>query len=138
MINFNNPAVIGLIVAIPSFILGYLAYRRSIKVDRFTEQTGFAASQTGALAQVINGLNQLIDNLQEDNQVLRDNLRDIRKRLDEITLERLAFIKEIDNLRFELQQTKKRATEEVRAKVDGVKEELHTSVDQSVDKLKRP
>lgn len=94
----NNPAIIGLVVAIPSFVLGYLAYRQSKKVDRATEQSGVADDQLNAVGQVLSGLNQLIDNLQDDNKELRENIKLIGIKLKEVVEERDALLKEINRL----------------------------------------
>lgn len=80
--------LIALIAAVPSFILGYLAYSRSIKVDKIAEQSGAATAQVGAVNQVIEGLNQLIDNLQQDNEVLRKSLSELSIKLENVITDR--------------------------------------------------
>lgn len=94
----NNPTVIGLLVAIPSFVLGYLAYRQSKKVDKTTEQSGIANNQLNAVGQVLSGLNQLIDSLQADNKELRENIKAIGIKLKEVLDERDILLKEINRL----------------------------------------
>lgn len=84
----DNPAITALVVSIPSFILGYLAYRQSRKVDRATEISGVASANVSAVNQVIDGLNRLIDNLQEDNKLLREGLSNLNIRLQESLIER--------------------------------------------------
>lgn len=94
----NNPVLIALIAAVPSFLLGYLAYRRSIEVDRVTEQSGVANTQLTAVGQVITGLNQLIDNLQADNKELRETIKTIAIKLKEVVDERDKLVAEVNNL----------------------------------------
>lgn len=84
----NNPAIIGLIVAIPSFLLGLLAYKRSVHVDEVTEQSGIVTSQSGAVQQVIDGLNKIVANLQEDNKLLREQLVNFGTKFAELVAER--------------------------------------------------
>lgn len=94
----NNPAIVGFIVAIPSFILGYLAYRQSKHVDKVTEQSGIVTSQAGAVQQVIDGLNKLVFNLQEDNKLLRANLTDLGAKLSELVAERDSLKRDMADL----------------------------------------
>lgn len=95
---FSNPIVEAIIVAIPSFTLGFLIYRHSIKVDKVTEQSGIVSAQTAGVNQVITGLNSLIDNLQIDNKTLRESLTSLSLRLKEITDDNKALKLEIDAL----------------------------------------
>ena len=62
------------VIGLPSFALGYLAYRRSRKVDAVAEQSGVATETRAGIAQIIDGLNKLIDQQQEDLVRLRDAL----------------------------------------------------------------
>jgi regulator of replication initiation timing len=133
MLDWNNPAVIGLVVAIPSFILGYLGYRRSVKVDKTTDQSRVASSQVGAVGQVIDGLNQLIDNLQEDNKLLRLSVRELRDKLDRITEDHLTLIKDVAELRAELIQYKIKDT----AKIEQAKVEIKTKVEEKLEEIKK-
>lgn len=71
---WENPAVVGLILAMPATALGYLGYRRSRGVDEVAKQAGLASSQSTSVGQAIDGLNRVIDALQHDNKVLRDEL----------------------------------------------------------------
>ena len=68
---WTNPAFVGLVVAIPSLLLGYLAFKQSQKVDATVAQAGIATVESGTIGQVIDGLNKLVSNLQADNSVLR-------------------------------------------------------------------
>jgi chromosome segregation ATPase len=81
---WENPLLLLVIGAIPSFILGYLGYRRSVRVDKVTEQSGAASNELEAVGQVIDGLNKLVANLQEDNKHLREDVTALRARLKEI------------------------------------------------------
>lgn len=64
---WENPAVVGLILAIPTVALAYIGYRRSIPRDKAAAQVGVDAGHIG-----------LITALQADNQDLRDELRALR------------------------------------------------------------
>lgn len=88
MIEWSHPAVIGLIIGIPSFILGWLGYKRAVKVDKSVENASVIAAQTGSVAQIITGLNSVIDNLQEDNKIWRDNFKELSLKLTEVIKER--------------------------------------------------
>lgn len=88
MLDWSHPAVVGLLIGIPSFLLGWLGYRRAVKVDKATENSAVIATQTGSVGQVIAGLNGLIENLQEDNQVWRENFKELSLKLAEVIKER--------------------------------------------------
>jgi lipopolysaccharide biosynthesis regulator YciM len=62
--SWDHPAVVGLLIAMPSVWLGWLAYRRSVRANNIS-----AVSKSSE--QVYQGLDQLIDALQEDNASLR-------------------------------------------------------------------
>lgn len=74
----------GPIVALLAAGVGFLVYRRSLVVDKLTEQSRVASAQVGAVQQVIEGLNKLIDNLQEDNKALRADIHDLNSRIREM------------------------------------------------------
>lgn len=99
MSGWENPAVVGLIIGIPTFILGWLGYRRAIKVDKSAENAAVIAAQTGSVGQVIAGLNQLIENLQDDNKVWRESFKEISVKLAEVIGERDDLQKECDALK---------------------------------------
>lgn len=65
---WENPAVVGIIIAIPATVLGYLGYRRSLGVDKAVESVGEMAGHIG-----------LINALQADNLVLRGELTLLRE-----------------------------------------------------------
>lgn len=94
----DNPLFAVLVGAVPSFILGILAYRRSQKVDKATEQSAIANTHRDAIGQVITGLNQLIDNLQTDNKELRDIIADLGIKLKEVVDERDIVVAELHEL----------------------------------------
>lgn len=73
---------VALIVAAPTTILGYLAYRRSQKVDAIAAQAGIATSERGSIQQVIEGHQGLIASLQKDNEVGRQRLDILEHKLD--------------------------------------------------------
>lgn len=94
MIEWSHPAIVGLLIGIPSFILGWLGYKRAVKVDRSVENAAVIAAQTGTVAQVIAGLNLLIENLQEDNKAWRENFKELSIKLAEVIKERDQIQKE--------------------------------------------
>lgn len=65
---YENPAIVGLIIAVPSAVLGYLGFRRSQAVDESTKQAGIATGQSIWMGQV-----------QDDNKTLRDEVRELRQ-----------------------------------------------------------
>lgn len=76
---WQNPAVVGLIIALPASILGYLGYRRSRGIDEAAKQAGIATGHAASIGQVVDGLNGVIAVLQEDNKVLRADIFALRK-----------------------------------------------------------
>lgn len=94
----ESPIVLVLVGAIPSFVLGILAYRRSVRADKVAEQSGIVSSQTAALKLVIEGLNNLADSLQEDNKILRLNVNDCAAKLQKALAERDALHKQLQEI----------------------------------------
>lgn len=88
-----------LIIGIPSFLLGYLAYKRSKKVDKVTEQSGAITETRAGTQQVIEGLNSLLDNLQEDNTSFRADVRYLTDKLDTCYREREELKREVSRLK---------------------------------------
>lgn len=86
-------------IGLPATILGYLAYRRSRRVDAVAEQSGAVTETRAGTEQIIQGLNDLIDNLQTDNKTFRDDIRYLTLRLDTIAAERDRLKKEVARLR---------------------------------------
>lgn len=83
----ENPAVVGLLVAIPSAALGYLGYRRSRQNDLVAERAGIATTQSASIGQVVAGMDSLVANLQEDNRALREHVKELNVKLDQIISE---------------------------------------------------
>lgn len=84
----TEQAIYGLLIGLPSFLLGYLAYRRARKVDAVAAQSGVITESRAGTAQIIEGLNLLIDQLQDDNKTFRDDIKYLTLRLDAISKER--------------------------------------------------
>lgn len=80
-------------------ILAYLAYRRSVRVDAISAQSGIVDATRAGTAQIIEGLNNLIDNLQEDNKAFREDLKYCSARLDGLIAERDGLKRELFRLR---------------------------------------
>lgn len=78
----DNAAVVAVIAGVPSFLLGFLAYRRSVKVDAVAAQSGVATLSQSGTAQIIEGLNRLVDQLQEDNAAFRADVLIVKARAD--------------------------------------------------------
>jgi len=76
--------MVGLALAIPSVLLGYLAYRRGVRSDRVVEQAGIATASTTSIGQVMDGLNAIISSLQGDNEVLRKGQAELRATIEEV------------------------------------------------------
>lgn len=84
--------IYGVVVLLTSFIIGFLAYMWSRKVDAATAQSGFITKTRTNTAQIIEGLNQLINNLRIDNGLFLEDIRLLTTRIG-------ARDKEIDELR---------------------------------------
>lgn len=85
---FENPAVVGVIVAIPATAIGYIGYRRSVHNDKVAEEAAIATTQNTSIGQVIDGLNTIVFNLREDNKALRESwredVRELNLKVDEL------------------------------------------------------
>lgn len=81
---WQNPAVVGIIIALPATALGYLGYRRSLGLDRVAEQAGMATTNAASIGQVVDGLNKVIVAVQSDNSDLRKEVLALRATVDEI------------------------------------------------------
>jgi len=75
------PAVVGLLVALPSAAIAYLAYRRGMRADAVAATATVATVQSGSVAQVIDGLNALVAALQTDNRTLRKTIERLEARV---------------------------------------------------------
>lgn len=106
----DTDAVIqAILIGLPATVLGFLAYRRSRKVDAVAEQSGIANETRAGTAQIIEGLNSLVDALQEDNKTFRDEgrafrdeVRNLTLRVNEVVAERDELRRERDSLRREV------------------------------------
>lgn len=92
-------ALVGLIVAIPSVVLGYLGYRRARNIDRIAEQAGITTASATSIQQVMNGLNSIIENLRTDN-------RDLRRTVDELEIKTNRLSEDTEKLRLEIRNLK--------------------------------
>lgn len=80
----DHPVFIGVLVGLPSAMLGYLGYRQARKNDAVAAQAGIATAESGTISQVIEGQNKLVANLQTDNAVLRTTLDAVNTRLTQV------------------------------------------------------
>lgn len=94
-----NDLLVAAMAAIPAAVLGVLAYRRSIKVDQVSAQSGMASDHRAGTAQVIEGLNQLIDQYQESVKESREIMAVLEVRIVTVTAERDALRLEVARLR---------------------------------------
>lgn len=92
---------VGILVGLPSSVLAYKTFRKSERVDRVTEQTGISAETRAGLNQITEGWNTFVDQLQEDNKIVRESVRFLTARLDEVLLDN-------DRLKRELADCRKR------------------------------
>lgn len=90
---------VGLGLAVPATLLGYLGLRRSQKVDADAARSGLFFNHREGTAQVIEGLRGLIEDLQDDNESFRADVRYLTDRLDAVTAERDALKLEVARLR---------------------------------------
>lgn len=109
MIDWSHPIVIGLIIGLPSAFLGFLGYRRSVRVDQDAATALIIANRSEEVAQIIDGLNKLVENLQEDNAAQREEnsrwrivVADIEHKLTNVIVERNEARKERDECKAEL------------------------------------
>lgn len=78
---------LGLGLAVPATLIGYLAHRRSKKVDTASAQSGVASNHRAGTQQVIEGFTGLVDQLQQENDKLRSDAAERATRLEALTLE---------------------------------------------------
>ena len=78
----GQQVVVGLSLAAPSAAIGYLAYKRSRKVDALSAQTGAASENRAGMSEIREGQNDLIANLQADNKSLREIINSQGVRID--------------------------------------------------------
>lgn len=78
---WENPAVVGVIIAIPATAAAVLGYRRSLPVDKAVKQVGEMAGHIGLIT-ALQADNLVLRGeyaaLQEDNKVLRGELTALR------------------------------------------------------------
>jgi predicted nuclease with TOPRIM domain len=82
---WQHPAVIGLLLGIPSAALAILGYRRAVRQDKVVEQAGIATAQTSSISQAMEGLRTLGEALQRDNDILRTNQDRLRLQVTTIS-----------------------------------------------------
>jgi predicted ATP-grasp superfamily ATP-dependent carboligase len=80
---WTNPIIVGLIVGIPTSLLGYKAYRRAEALDKAAAQAATIAASGDAVQRVIDGLDHMVNNLQVDNREVRARASDLGERLKE-------------------------------------------------------
>lgn len=91
--------LIALAAGVPSFLLGFLTYRRSRKADAITEQSGVADNTRAGIAQAIEALNLVTANLREDNKVLREHERYMTARHEKAIAHCEETTRQLDHMR---------------------------------------
>lgn len=79
-------------------ILGIMAYRRGVIADQKAAISESRNTSIASVAQIIQGLESLSDSLQEDNRVLRENIRECASKLEQAMAEKNDLLKEISKL----------------------------------------
>lgn len=95
---WDSPVVSGIAVGIPSFIIGFLVYRRSVKVDKISEQAGVASDKTAGIAQAFEGLRQHIAGLNAFIAILQADARIDKEDIKSLTAQRDALQKELNRM----------------------------------------
>lgn len=76
----NLLVIIGPVLAlVSSLAVGILVYRRGMKSDEIAKQAGIATDKTASIGQVVDGLNSVIAALQNDNQIVREELKRVKE-----------------------------------------------------------
>lgn len=78
----QNPIVVGLLVGIPTTLLGILAFRRTQRLDKVAAQAAEAQASSAQVQTLVSGLNAMIDRLQDDNKILRTNVEVLTQQYD--------------------------------------------------------
>lgn len=94
----EHPLILILAGAIVPSILGIMAYRRGVIADRKAELSESRNTSIASVAQIIQGLESLGDSLQEDNKVLRENIRQCAIKLEQAMADKNALLEEIQRL----------------------------------------
>lgn len=94
----EHPLILILAGAIVPSILGIMAYRRGVIADRKAELSESRNTSIASVAQIIQGLESLGDSLQEDNKVLRENIRQCAIKLELVVAEKNDLLKELREL----------------------------------------
>lgn len=94
----EHPLILILAGAIVPSILGIMAYRRGVIADRKAELSESRNTSIASVAQIIQGLESLSDSLQEDNKVLRENIRQCAIKLELVVAEKNDLLKELREL----------------------------------------
>lgn len=91
------PIIVGLVLTVPSFAIGYWGLRRSQKIDKVT-------ASTEAVTQIINGLNVLVDNVTSQRDywrgqaveadALRKQVAELQVKLEACMAENVALVRE--------------------------------------------
>lgn len=102
MSDFLNSAVLlALVAAVPGILIAVLGHIKSGKVDKGTAQALVTTNQFGASDQVINAMDRHMKNLQDDNNSLREGMRQcdakIERLVEEVALLTKALAKDISD-----------------------------------------
>lgn len=79
-----DPVIVGFLVGLPTIVLGWLGYQRSVRLDRVAARSAAIESGKVTTQTIIDGLDRIVANLREDNKMLREQLTAIEKELREL------------------------------------------------------
>lgn len=95
---FDNPVIASITIGLPSFLLGYLAYRRSVRADKISEQSGIASNKTEGIAQALDGMNKLVVSLNAYILLLQADSAVDKEDIKILTIQRDTLQKELNRM----------------------------------------
>lgn len=98
MIPLDHPLILTLAGSVGGFILGYFGLRRGLAADKVAAKSEEDKGRVAAVSQIIQGLDGLINSLQEDNKVLREDLKACAVKLETVMAERDELRQEVRRL----------------------------------------
>ena len=80
----NDPVLIGLLIGLPASIVGFLGYRRTLKVDELARETEASTARTKENRGIIKGQDRFINTLQKEIKEQRTLITDLRGRVERL------------------------------------------------------
>lgn len=90
--------IIGGVSTISATLLGWFIYRRSVRIDKVSEQTGIASDKTAGIAQAFEGLKEHIAGLNAFIAMLQEDSRIDKEDIKNLTIQRDALQKELNRM----------------------------------------